>query len=175
MDPAALGVRPRPQKSGFYQIYLLRGFWCRGVVSHHFRIGSTRQTQCWDGNFELWPTAPNGWAGRGANQNFGFSTFCIKGTTPPKISRRLLLVICNFLIQSTPRAPRVPWGLRRGENQKSKLGYFYFVLFIFDSRHPEALQARQNPQKGAQLQFRKIKVQNLGSCIKQDLKGTIKD
>ena len=54
-------------------------------------------------------TGPEGGAGRGADKNFGISTFFIKGT-PAKIGRRSLLVLCNFLIRRTPRAPRVPRG-----------------------------------------------------------------
>ena len=92
----------------------------------------------------------------GADQNFGIST-------PPKIRCRLLSVLCNFLIQRTTRAPRVPRGLGRGENQN--WGIFYrndppqneilrtFVLFNFLNQHStEALQTRLYPQKGARFQ-----------------------
>ena len=71
-------------------------------------------------------TRPEGGAGRGADKNFGISTFFIKGT-PAKIGRWSLFVLCNFLIRRTPRAPwvpRAPGGPGRGENQKSKLGCF---------------------------------------------------
>ena len=55
--PGPAGSGPDPEKAGFRQIYLLRGFWGRGVVSHLFGIGTTRQTKCWERNFEFWPTA----------------------------------------------------------------------------------------------------------------------
>ena len=50
--------------AGFRQIYLLRGFWGRGVVSHLFGIRTTRQTKRWERNFDFWPTAGENGAGR---------------------------------------------------------------------------------------------------------------
>ena len=37
----------------FRQIYLLRGFWSRGVVLHLFEIGTTRQRKYWEENFDF--------------------------------------------------------------------------------------------------------------------------
>ena len=72
--PGPAGSGPDPEKTGFRQIYLLRGFWGRGVVSHLFGIGTTRQTKCWERNFEFWPTAGENGAGRrgwpGGRQKF---------------------------------------------------------------------------------------------------------
>ena len=80
--PRLAGSGPDPEKAGFSQTYLLRGFWGKGVVSHLFRIGTTRQTKFWERNFEIWPTAGEKADGRqdwpGGNQNFGISTFFIK-------------------------------------------------------------------------------------------------
>ena len=111
--PRPAGSGPDPEKARFCQIYLLRGFWGRGVESHLFGIRTTRQTKRWERNFDFWPTAGENGAGSkaglGADKNFGISTFFIKGT-PAKIGRRSLSVLCNFLIRRTPRAPRVPRG-----------------------------------------------------------------
>ena len=108
-----------PEKGGFYQIYLLWGLWGRGVVSHHFGIGTRRQRKRWERNFDFWPTAQENRAGRwgwpGGQPKFWNLNF-FKGT-PSKIGRRLLFVLCNFLIRCTPRAPRVPSGPGRDENQ----------------------------------------------------------
>ena len=105
-------------------------------------------------------TGPECGAGQGADKNFGISTFFIKGT-PLKIGRWSLLVLCNFLIRRTPRAPRVPRGGHgRGETQKSKLGFFYrrdppksqilrtfCYIQLFDFTQPRGSTVRQNPQK----------------------------
>ena len=111
--PGPSGSGPDPEKWVFCQIYLLPGFWGRGVVLHLFGIGTTRQTKCWERNFDFWPMAGENGAGRrgwpGADKNFGISTFFIKGT-PAKIGRQSFSVLCNFLIRRTPRAPRVPRG-----------------------------------------------------------------
>ena len=114
--PGPSGSGPDPEKWVFCQIYLLPGFWGRGVVLHLFGIGTTRQKKCWERNFDFWPTARENGAGRrgwpGGDQNFGISTFLIKGT-PHKIRRWSLLVLCNFLIRRTPRAPGVSQGYPR--------------------------------------------------------------
>ena len=72
--PGPPGSSPRPGKAGFRQIYLLRGFWGRGVVSHLFGIGTTRQTKRWERNFDFWPTARENGAGKrgwpGGRQKF---------------------------------------------------------------------------------------------------------
>ena len=72
--PGPAGSGPDPEKAGFRQIYLLRGFWGRGVVSHLFGIGTTRQTKRWERNFDFWPTAGENGAGRrgwpGGRQKF---------------------------------------------------------------------------------------------------------
>ena len=62
LRPAGSG--PDPEKACFRQIYLLRGFQGRGVVWHLFGIGTTRQTKCWERNFDFWPTAGENGAGR---------------------------------------------------------------------------------------------------------------
>ena len=99
--PGPAGSGPDPKKVGFRQIYLLRGFWSRGVVSHLFGIRTTRQTKRCKRNFEFRPTARENGAGRrgwpGADQKFGFSIFFMKGT-PAKIGHRSFSVLCNFLI-----------------------------------------------------------------------------
>ena len=111
--PGPAGSGRDPEKAGFRQIYLLRGFWGRGVVLHLFGIGTTRQTKRWERNFIFGPrpekTGPEGGAGRGPDQIFGISIFLIKGT-PAKISCLSLFVLCNFWIRRTQRAPRVPLG-----------------------------------------------------------------
>ena len=72
--PRPAGSGPDPEKARFRQIYLLRGFWGRGVVSHLFRIGTSRETKCWERNFDFWPTAGENGAGRrgwpGGRQKF---------------------------------------------------------------------------------------------------------
>ena len=62
--PGPAGSGPDPEKAGFHQIYLLQGFWGRGVVSHLFRIGTTRHTKHWEQNFDFWYTAGENGAGR---------------------------------------------------------------------------------------------------------------
>ena len=92
---------PDPEKAGFCQIYRLRGFWGRGVLLYLFGIGTTRQTKCWEQNFDFWPTAGENGAGRrgrpGSDKNFGILTFFIKGT-PAIIGRPSFSALCNFLI-----------------------------------------------------------------------------
>ena len=72
--PRSAGSGPDPEKARFRQIYLLQGFWGRGVVSHLFGIGTTRQTKRWERNFDFWPTAGENGAGRrgwpGGRQKF---------------------------------------------------------------------------------------------------------
>ena len=150
--PGPAGSGPDPEKAHFRQIYLLRGFWGRGVVSHLFGIRTTRQTKRWERNFDFWPTAGENGAGRrgwpGADKNFGISTFFIK-RTPAKIGRRSFSALCKFLIRRTPRAPRVPRGpggvkiksqnwvvfYRRDPPQNQILRTFCFIQ-LFDSTHP---------------------------------------
>ena len=92
-------------------------------------------------------TGPEGGAGRGANQNFGTSTFYITGI-PAKIGRRSLLVLCNSLIRRPPRAPRVPRGPGGGKIKSLNWGIFYSTppqnqmlrtfcfIQLFDSTQP---------------------------------------
>jgi hypothetical protein len=61
-DPSGSG--PDPAKRVLREIYLLRGFWDGGVVSHLFGIGRTRPTKCWERNFDFRPWAENNAAGR---------------------------------------------------------------------------------------------------------------
>ena len=62
--PGPAGSGRDPEKAGFRQIYLLRGFWGRGVVLHLFGIGTTRRTKHCERNFDFWPRAGENGAGR---------------------------------------------------------------------------------------------------------------
>ena len=85
-DPWPSGSGPDPQKGGFCQIYLLRGFWGKRVKSYLFGNRTMRWTKRCKRNFEFRPTARENRAGRrgwqGANQNFGISIFFYKRNTP---------------------------------------------------------------------------------------------
>ncbi len=95
--PRPSGSGLDPKKEGFYQIYLLGGFW--GVVLHLFRIGTTRQKKHRKRNYDLWSwpekTGPEGGAGRGAILNFGISIFFKKGT-PLKLGADRFLFHATF-------------------------------------------------------------------------------
>ena len=125
--PGPSGSGPDPKKWVFCQIYLLPGFWGRGVVLHLFGIGTTRQKNVGSGILIFGPrhekTGPEGGAGGRGDQNFGISIFFVK-RTPPKIRRRSLFVLCNFLIRGTPRAPGVPQGPRRVKIKSQNWGIF---------------------------------------------------
>ena len=109
-DPGARGVRPGPRKSGFPPN---RGFGAGGSCRTFSESGQRGKQHVGSGILSFGPrpekTRPEGGAGRGADKNFGISTFFIKGT-PAKIRRWSFSVLCNFLIRRTPRAPRVPRG-----------------------------------------------------------------
>ena len=111
--PGPSGSGPDPEKWVFCQIYLLQGFWGRGLCRTFSESGQRGKQNVGSGILSFGPrpekTGPEGGAGRGADKNCGISTFLIKGT-PAKIRRRSLSVLCNFLIRRTPRAPRVPRG-----------------------------------------------------------------
>ena len=78
--PQPSGSGPGPEKGLFLQIFLLPGFWGRGVVSYLFGNGRTRQTKCWERNFDFWPTAQEngaerqGWPG-GRQKFWNFNIF----------------------------------------------------------------------------------------------------
>ena len=112
-------IRPWSRKRGFLPNLSPLRVLGQGVVSNLFKIWTTKRTKSWMQNFYFWPTAG------GDNQNFGNSIFFIKGT-PAKIRRRLLLLLCNFLIWHTPRAqglPPVPGGVRiKSTNRNIKAG-----------------------------------------------------
>ena len=126
--PRTSGSGPDPEKAGFCQIYLLQGFRGRGVVSHLFGIGTTRQTKRWERNFDFWPTAGENGAGRrgwpGGRPKFWNFNISYK-RDPPKIRRWSLLVLCNFLIRRTPRAPGVPQGPGRVKIKSQNRGLFF--------------------------------------------------
>ena len=122
-DPAPLGFRLGPQVSA--KIYLLQGFWGKGVVLHLLRIKTTRWTKHWEWNFEFCPTAGENGAGRqgwpGGRPNFGISLFFTKGTPPLK---QVPIAFC-FMHFFDPTHHKGPTGPPGGvKNQKSKLGYF---------------------------------------------------
>ena len=89
--PRPSGSGPDPKKGGFCQIYLLRGFWGRGSCCTFSELGQRGKQNVGSGILIFGPrpvkTGPEGGAGRGADKNFGISTFFIEGT-PAKISRR---------------------------------------------------------------------------------------
>ena len=67
-------------------------------------------------------TSMQGWRGLGGEQNFGISTFFIKGT-PSKIRHWSMFVYATFWLD----APLGPQGYPQSQEckiQKSKLGYF---------------------------------------------------
>ena len=88
-----------------------RGFGAGGSCRTFSESGQRGKQNVGSGILSFGPrpekTVPENGAGRGANKNFGISTLFIKGT-PAKIGRWSLLVLCNFLIRRTPRAPPVP-------------------------------------------------------------------
>ena len=108
--PGPAGSGPDPEKAGFRQIYLLRGFWGRGVVSHLFGIGTTRQTKRWERNFDFWPTARENGAGRqgwpGGRQKFW--NFIIFYKWDPCLNWSL--VIFCFMKNFNPTHPEGPTG-----------------------------------------------------------------
>ena len=83
-----------------------------------FRNREEEAKKCWEQNLDYRPRAREnwarrrGWPGVGGDQNFGISTFFLKGA-PTKIRHWLFLVFCNFLIQRYSRAPGVPSGASR--------------------------------------------------------------
>ena len=111
--PRPSGSGPDPEKCVFCQIYLLPGYWGRGVVSYLLGNGTTRQKNVGSGILIFGPgpekTGPEGRVGHGCGQNFGISTFFIKGA-PSKMRSWLFYVLCNFLIWRTPLVPEVPPG-----------------------------------------------------------------
>jgi len=111
--PGPTGSGPDPEKAGFHQIYLLRGFWGRGVVSHLFGIGTTRQIKCWERNFDFWPTARENRAGRrgwpGGQQKFW--NFNIFYKRDPCLNRAPI-IFC-FLQLFDPTHPEGPTGTLR--------------------------------------------------------------
>ena len=108
LGPAGSG--PDSEKASFRQIYLLQGFWGRGVVSHLFGIGTTKQTERWEPNFDFWPTAGENAAGRpgwpgGQLKLWKFKHFLLKGP-------QLKLGANHFLFYATfdPTHPEGPAG-----------------------------------------------------------------
>ena len=107
----------------------LQGFWGRGVVLHLFRIGTTRQTKCWEQNLRFGPrpekTGPENGAGRGVDQILEFQHF----------------------VPWVPWSPGVLGGVKiKSQNWDPHEIKFkeHFVLFNFSIRRTP--EARQNPQ-----------------------------
>ena len=127
LTPGTSGSGPDPEKAGFCQIYLLRGFWGKGVVSHLFGIGTTMRTKRWERNFEFWPTAGENGAGRrgwpgGRPKFWNFDIFYI---IDPSLSQApVALGFMQLFDPKHPAGSRGTPGSWVGENQKSKLGYF---------------------------------------------------
>ena len=125
--PGPTGSGPDPEKWDFCQIYLLPGFWGRGVILHLFGIGTTRQTKHRERNFDFWPMArengPEGWAGRGGQPKFW--NFNISYKKDPSLNKWPVAFGFMQLFDPThPEGSRGTPGSQEGENQESKSGYF---------------------------------------------------
>ena len=131
-SPGPSGSGPDPKKGGLCQIYLLWMFWGRWVVSHLFGIRIMRRTKLWEHNFNFGPMAQEngaerrGWLG-GQTKFLEFQYFFMKGT-PAKIWPRSHLVLCNFLIPRTPRAPVVTPGPGRVKIKSQNWGFLWKEL-----------------------------------------------
>ena len=95
----------------------------QGVKSYLFGKETMRQNTCWERNFDFQPTARESWAKRqgwpGVRQIFlEFQHFSLKG---PSLKSGLLKLLLFLLATFSFDAPRGP----RGENEKSKLQYYF--------------------------------------------------
>ena len=124
---------------------------------------------------------------QGDNQNFGVSTFFMKGTAPPppKIRRRSLFVSCNFFFRCTPRVPVVPplpGGLKiKSQNWSIFLEWiapksnFFFNSWFYAAQGPfwfDATPSKFSKRGGFPGSLKKLGI--WGLCIKQNMKVTIK-
>ena len=105
LNPGTLGIRTRPQKGLFRQIYLLPWFWGRGIVWCLLETGGQFEKMKFDFSPRPEKMGPEGRAGQGANHNFGVSFFFIK-VTPTNFSCRWLSNFCSFLFDAPRGGPQ---------------------------------------------------------------------
>ena len=121
--PGPSGSGPHPEKGGFCQIYLLRGFWGRGLCCIFSESGQ------WERNFEFWPTARENGAGRqswpGGRPKFWNFNISYK-RDPPENRAPVTFGFMQHFDPTHPEGSRGTTGSQEGVNQKSKLGYFLY-------------------------------------------------
>ena len=113
-----------------------------------------------------------------SNKIFGISIFFMKGT-PAKIWPWSHLVLCNFLIPRTPRAPVITPGPGRVKIKSQNWGFYgrdsphpqilkaFCFIQLFDSTQP---RGPTGPSKSSKrVAFPGLQLEIWGSCTKHEL------